>query len=276
MVKWWGDRPFWFKVAIIVVLLILILPIIYFNFFPGGKLIIQSDKWYDRATSSSDGKYALIATEIRSDLIMSRLVNLKTGDSVLIEHSTGEGRFSPNSDKILYPEGDNLYVYDIPSSKSLLVTQKVTYQTNNYYSHVYAWLDENNIIYRCTALGNSFVAKRFISGEEEFVNSTYCKLNLNDFDLVTGYSQPEGNFTDYLPDWAIITYGDPCSSDRTLCAYRSCFMSSFPEGCAINQIHVKKGNANYLVQRGGGSRNLFWTGDNHLYGLSENSLIKFY
>ncbi|MEK7646591.1 MAG: hypothetical protein AAB381_02765 [Patescibacteria group bacterium] len=196
--------------------------------------------------------------------------------------------FSPDGRKLIYsavrpelgiPGSDNsnytfyyyydLYIYDISSGKSKIITDKnQNFLLNVYADSRYGWLDDNTVVYNCD------------------LNKTYGPLKTCTYDIISGTTKASPvttNLTGVTTNQPNI----PTSFDFRL---EDCFYDFEKQNCAygvlrfriwdamlFQDIRLKMADKEMLLYRGKArADSLYWTSDNHLYGIFQGKLLKLY
>lgn len=222
-----------------------------------------------------------------------KLINTSTDQIEKISENVGQISnypFSPDGKRFVYPVirkdkvfvSDtntkfyyyyDLYLYDISSNTKVLITQDVNNNLlNTYDKTIYGWVDDSNIAYICDE-------RRIYSPTKG------CAYNLNTRQTISvntplNIKDPKVN----NPNIPTASDFSNCFNnfDGSMCAYSNLRFRIW-DGMLFQEIWLKKNGEevgmwkDVLIYRDRPRvGQLYWTYDNHLYGVSVNRLVKLY
>ena len=239
------------------------------------------------AVASKNTPYLIAGAGLQSGGYPLELINTTSGEKINIDNDAGKMSgypFSPNGDKFIYPVlrkdtvfvSDtnskfyyyyDLYVYDILSKTKKLITSKVDgYLLNTYAESVYGWLDDSLIAYVCDSRQTYYPTKGCIYDmKSQKTTETSIPLSIIDPKVNEPNIPTSHDYMDCFDNF-----------DVSMCAYIKLSFHVW-DGMLFQEIWVKNKEKNEIVYRDTSRVSaLYWTADNHLYGVFTDRLLKLY
>ncbi len=302
----------------LVVFIILIIGGFFIFSSPKGELLLQGDNFrefvfsknsdyvlfsegdysrsvYDRETGESVYYDIPLVWKI-ADLEFKKINIIPEVGSLVNSYKV----FSPSGEKILYPgkrldedypgavatdrglyiyEYYNLYVYDTKTKNSEKVTLELNDLMYSQSQSFYAWIDENNIIYRCRPGGENFLLPEGYL-QDEYNLATYCRINLINKEVFLDIGTPRDFYdgetnVESKEDISRRTPKSGClpSFDRKLCVYEETTLNFFETQLKDYKLYIKEDGKSKLVYKGDEfPKGVYWSKDDKLYVVLEDEI----